>query len=72
VIAGPGLLDATRLALSPYSVWKDILETNRDQIQAAMADFLEEWKQQSTALASEVDLEEQFLRAAAFARRLRA
>lgn len=71
VIAGPGLMDATRLALSPYPVWKDILETNRDQIHAAMADFLDEWKHQYTALADDVNLEDQFLRAAAFARRLR-
>jgi prephenate dehydrogenase len=71
VISGPGLMDATRLALSPYPVWKDILETNRDQIQAAMADFLDEWKHQYTALADDVNLEDQFLRAAAFARRLR-
>lgn len=71
VLAGPGLLDATRLALSPYPVWKDILETNRDEISAAMADFLEEWKTQYTTLADDVNLEEQFARAADFARRLR-
>jgi prephenate dehydrogenase len=71
VLTGPGLLDATRLALSPYSVWKDILETNRDQIGAAMADFLDEWRAQFTALADDGNLEDQFQRAAVFAKRLR-
>lgn len=69
--AGPGLLDATRLAQSPYAVWKDILETNRDEISRAMSDFLDEWKEQYTRLADDVDLRDQFERAAAFARRLR-
>ena len=71
LLAGPGLLDATRLALSPYPVWKDILDTNRDQISAAMAEYLDEWKAQFDALSSLGDLEEQFARAAAFAKRLR-
>lgn len=71
LLSGPGLMDATRLALSPYPVWKDILDTNRDQISAAMADFLDEWKTQFTALADDGNLEDQFARAAAFARRLR-
>lgn len=71
VLAGPGLLDATRLALSPYPVWKDIIDTNRDQISAAMTEYLHEWKAQFDALSSKVDLEEQFTRAAAFSRRLR-
>ena len=71
VLAGPGLIDATRLALSPYPVWKDILETNRDQISAAMSEYLEEWRAQFEALSREGDLEAQFARAAAFAKRLR-
>jgi prephenate dehydrogenase len=71
VLAGPGLIDATRLALSPYSVWKDILDTNRDEITQAMSDFLEQWKEQHARLADNVDLRDQFGKATGFARRLR-
>lgn len=71
VLAGPGLLDATRLAQSSYTVWSDILETNRDEIVSAMADFLDEWKELSTRLASDTELSDQFRRAGEFARRLR-
>ncbi|MCZ2152765.1 MAG: prephenate dehydrogenase/arogenate dehydrogenase family protein [Bryobacterales bacterium] len=71
VLAGPGLLDATRLALSPFTVWRDILETNRDQIVTALDEYLEEWRRQAEALADDGNLEEQFSRAASFARRLR-
>ncbi len=35
-LAGPGLRDALRLAGSPYSTWRDIALTNRDQIAAAL------------------------------------
>src|ERR1019366_2825738 len=29
MVAGPGLIDSTRLALSSFDLWKDILETNQ-------------------------------------------
>ena len=35
-VAGPGLLDMTRLALSSHEIWKDILSTNGDEIAAAL------------------------------------
>jgi len=35
--AGPGLMDATRLALSAYDLWRDILATNSDHIDRALA-----------------------------------
>ncbi len=35
-VAGPGLLDMTRLALSSHDIWKDILATNGDEIAAAL------------------------------------
>jgi prephenate dehydrogenase len=50
-IAGPAVLDSTRLALSPYEVWRDILETNPAQITAAideMSGVLLSLKQQLT------------------------
>lgn len=71
VLAGPGLVDTTRLALSPYAIWKDILETNRDEITHAMSAFLEQWKEQYARLADDVDLRDQFGKAADFSRRLR-
>jgi prephenate dehydrogenase len=35
-LAGPGLRDALRLAGSPYSVWRDIVLTNSDNLEAAL------------------------------------
>ncbi|MDQ6760959.1 MAG: prephenate dehydrogenase [Acidobacteriota bacterium] len=37
---GPGLLDSTRLALSPYEVWADILATNSGFIDQALTAFI--------------------------------
>ena len=41
-VAGPGLRDQTRLALSPFDVWRDILNTNSDGIAEALSAFIEE------------------------------
>ena len=35
-LAGRGLIDTTRLASSPANIWKDIAETNADQVGAAL------------------------------------
>lgn len=35
-LAGPGLRDTLRLAGSPYSMWRDIVLTNRDVLSAAL------------------------------------
>ena len=35
-VAGPGLLDNTRLALSAYEIWSDIIATNGDEIERAL------------------------------------
>jgi prephenate dehydrogenase len=35
-VAGRGLIDSTRLASSPASVWKDVCVTNADAIRAAL------------------------------------
>ncbi len=35
-LSGPGLADSTRLAGSPYGIWRDICLTNADNIQAAL------------------------------------
>lgn len=34
---GPGLIDMTRLALSSFDMWNDILETNAEPVDAALA-----------------------------------
>ena len=39
-VAGPGLADTTRLALSPYELWRDILATNADAIELALTAYI--------------------------------
>ena len=39
-IAGPGLIDMTRLAMSSYTVWKDILDTNEAEIGLALDSYI--------------------------------
>lgn len=65
---GPGLIDMTRLALSPYEMWEDILATNQEAIDEAL-------KTQIAALESlrrrlGADLREDFEKAAATRKRL--
>jgi prephenate dehydrogenase len=40
-VAGPGLTDATRLAMSSFELWRDILETNETEISAALDAYIE-------------------------------
>lgn len=39
-IAGPGLADMSRLALSSYELWRDILATNADSIDQALTAYI--------------------------------
>lgn len=39
-IFGPALVDMTRLALSPFDIWSDILDTNKEQIDAALQGYI--------------------------------
>lgn len=48
--AGPGLRDMTRLALSSYDIWRDILATNGGEIAAVLAEV----EAQLAALRSEL------------------
>ncbi|MCX6623196.1 MAG: prephenate dehydrogenase/arogenate dehydrogenase family protein [Acidobacteria bacterium] len=41
-VAGPGLRDQTRLALSPFDVWRDILDTNHDEVVDALTAYIDE------------------------------
>lgn len=69
--AGPGLIDSTRLALSAWDIWRDILDTNQAAILDAMDLFAERWKQLRDALAAGA-AEEDFRLGRAFAEALRA
>jgi prephenate dehydrogenase len=70
VPAGPGLMDATRLALSSYDLWRDILATNADHIDKALALYIQELEHIRENLRTR-QIQEEFRRAAAFAGRLR-
>ena len=39
-VAGPAAADMTRLALSPYDIWRDIIATNAEPIDAALSVFI--------------------------------
>jgi prephenate dehydrogenase len=39
-VAGPGLLDMTRLAMSSYDLWRDILGTNREAVREALDAYI--------------------------------
>lgn len=64
-VAGPGLIDSTRLAMSSYDLWKDILETNQGEISAALDAYIGKLQELRADFAAE------FAKASAFARSLR-
>lgn len=68
--AGPGLVDSTRLALSGWAIWRDILETNRGPILEALDLFIRD-AQALRARYAQGDLEADFAAGSEFARRLR-
>lgn len=69
-VFGPALLDSTRLALSSFDIWGDILATNRDFIRIALRSYIAQLEEFSRGLEAD-SLEEQFGRAAKFASQLR-
>jgi len=64
-VAGPGLTDMTRLAMSSYDLWRDILETNQTEVAAALDAYIAKLQ----ALRS--NFEDEFARGAEFAQTLR-
>jgi prephenate dehydrogenase len=69
-VFGPALVDSTRLALSSFDIWGDILETNRGPILEALQSYigkLEEFRREFEP----TPMRNQFHRAAKFATRLR-
>lgn len=68
--AGPGLLDSTRLAMSAWEIWHDIVDTNRAEIVSALAAYEERLR----AVRMELEagsVEETFRAGCEFARGLR-
>jgi prephenate dehydrogenase len=65
-LAGPGLAGATRLALSSYELWRDILATNAENIERALAAYIQELEHIRENLRTRL-LQEEFERAARFA-----
>jgi prephenate dehydrogenase len=64
-LAGPGVLDSTRLAMSSFDLWRDILATNNVEISLALDAYIEKL----TALRG--DFEAEFRKGGEFARSLR-
>ena len=69
-VAGPAATDLTRLALSPYEIWRDIFATNAAEIDGALAAFIARLEELRAQLRSP-EMEGVFDRAASAARRLR-
>jgi prephenate dehydrogenase len=70
-VAGPAAMDLTRLALSPYEVWRDIFATNSGPIDAALGAFIAKLEELRGMLRNPA-IESQFDRGAAAAKNLRA
>ena len=69
-VAGPGAMDLTRLALSPYEIWRDIFATNAANVDAALGVFIAKLEGLRTELRGP-RIQQEFEDAAAAARALR-
>ncbi len=69
-VAGSGLRDMTRLALSSYELWRDIVATNTEPIERALGLYIQELEHLRENLRTR-QLEEEFRKAAELAGRLR-
>jgi prephenate dehydrogenase len=70
-IAGPASIDMTRLALSPYDIWRDIFATNPGEIDAALASFITRLERMRAGLRADTAMAREFDKAADAARALR-
>ena len=68
--AGSGLMDMTRLALSSYDIWRDILATNSEHIERALARYIQELEHIRENLRTR-QLQEEFARGSGFAEGVR-
>jgi prephenate dehydrogenase len=69
-VTGSGLTDMTRLALSSYDLWRDILATNHEHIERALGVYIQTLEHIRENLRTR-QLQEEFEAAAALAKRLR-
>jgi len=69
-MAAAGFRDMTRLAESPYSVWRDICLTNRKNIQAALDALIQKLEILKLHL-SDLELEGEFKKALQLRQKLR-
>lgn len=69
-VVGPAAQDLTRLAQSPYDIWRDIFSTNAEPVDSALAAFIEKLEALRSELRSPA-MEREFEQAAAAARKLR-
>ena len=70
-VAGPAAAGLTRLALSPYDIWRDIFATNAVEIDAALRTAIARLEEFRRQLGSRPDMEAIFARAAQAASQLR-
>ncbi len=68
--AGPALLDSTRLALSSYGIWQDILSTNSENIAGALDIYIETLRNYRE-IFSRGEMQPEFERAASLSKALR-
>lgn len=69
-VAGPGLADTTRLALSSYELWRDILATNTSHIERALTAYINKLESMRDNLRTR-QLQEEFEAAARLAESVR-
>lgn len=69
-VSGSGLRDMTRLALSSYDLWRDILATNADRIDRALTAYIQKLEHIRENLRTR-ELQDEFTRASDFAGKLR-
>lgn len=69
-VAGPGLIDSTRLAMSAFELWRDILATNTVSIEQALTAYINELEQLRENLRTR-GAKDEFVRGAELAGRLR-
>jgi len=63
-IAGPGLMDTTRLAASPPDIWKDIAVTNEDVLRDALDQMIRALTEMKDSLATGAGVDAVFTSAA--------
>jgi len=70
-VAGPAAADLTRLARSPYDIWRDIFSTNAAEIDSVLADAIAQLQTLRENLLSQQEMQATFARAAEAASQLR-